>query len=191
MAPVYLLGKSLDGDSDSPYPRYDIEDICWLSITDRRITLYNRKGQPVEKLELHQRCQNEKRRTMAPKEKEKTLKRKNIITIKLTDIELELLQKSAEITGLSRSEYIRKLLLEKEIHHQIEVVADIDDLKKLVSEYGKIGSNLNQIAKYFNTGGSRSLAVENEIHQCVADLFQLRKEVLKLAGGKNGNRKTH
>ena len=47
------------------------------------------------------------------------------------------------------------------------------------------------IAKYFNTGGSRSLAVENEIHQCIADLFQLRKEVLKLAGGKNGNRKTH
>ena len=128
---------------------------------------------------------------MAPKEKEKTLKRKNIITLKLTDIELELLQEAAEITGLSRSEYIRKLLLEKEIHHQIEVVADIDDLKKLVSEYGKIGSNLNQIAKYFNTGGSRSLAVENEIHQCIADLFQLRKEVLKLAGGKNGNRKTH
>ena len=139
----------------------------------------------------HQRCQTERRRTMAPKKKEKTLKRKNIITLKLTDIELELLQEAAEITGLSRSEYIRKLLLEKEIHHQIEVVADIDDLKKLVSEYGKIGSNLNQIAKYFNTGGSRSLAVENEIHQCIADLFQLRKEVLKLAGGKNGNRKTH
>ena len=128
---------------------------------------------------------------MAPKKKEKTLKRKNIITLKLTDIELELLQEATEITGLSRSEYIRKLLLEKEIHHQIEVVADIDDLKKLVSEYGKIGSNLNQIAKYFNTGGSRSLVVENEIHQCIADLFQLRKEVLKLAGGKNGNRKTH
>ena len=128
---------------------------------------------------------------MAPKKKEKTLKRKNIITLKLTDIELELLQEAAEITGLSRSEYIRKLLLGKEIHHQIEVVADMNDLKKLVSEYGKIGSNLNQIAKYFNTGGSRSLAVENEIHQCIADLFQLRKEVLKLAGGKNGNRKTH
>ena len=80
---------------------------------------------------------------MTPKKKEKNLKRKNIITLKLTDIELELLQKSAEITGLSRSEYIRKLLLEKEIHHQIEVIADMEDLKKLVSEYGKIGSNLN------------------------------------------------
>ena len=28
------------------------------------------------------------------------------------------------------------------------VVADMNDLRKLVSEYGKIGSNLNQIAKH-------------------------------------------
>ena len=93
--------------------------------------------------------------------------------------------------SISRSEYLRKLLLEKQINHQIEVVADMEVLRKLVSEYGKIGSNLNQIAKHFNSGGSQSRAVENEIHQCITDLFQLRKEVLKLAGGMNGNRKTH
>ena len=51
--------------------------------------------------------------------------------------------------------------------------------------------NLNQIAKHFNSGGSQSRAIENEIHQCITDLFLLRKEVLKLAGGMNGNRKTH
>ena len=79
----------------------------------------------------------------------------------------------------------------KQINHQIEVVADMNDLRKLVSEYGKIGSNLNQIAKHFNSGGSQSRAIENEIHQCITDLFLLRKEVLKLAGGMNGNRKTH
>ena len=70
----------------------------------------------------------------------------------------------------------------KQINHQIEVVADMNDLRKLVSEYGKIGSNLNQIAKHFNSGGSQSRAIENEIHQCITDLFLLRKEVLKLAG---------
>ena len=132
---------------------------------------------------------------MAPKKKEKNLKRSNIITLKLTDIELAVLNEAANvttgITGLSRSEYLRKLLLEKQINHQIEVVADMNDLRKLVSEYGKIGSNLNQIAKHFNSGGSQSRAIENEIHQCITDLFLLRKEVLKLAGGMNGNRKTH
>ena len=79
----------------------------------------------------------------------------------------------------------------KQINHQIEVVADMNDLRKLVSEYGKIGSNLNQIAKHFNSGGSQSHAIENEIHQGITDLFLLRKEVLKLAGGMNGNRKAH
>ena len=117
---------------------------------------------------------------MRTENKDKELNHRHFIGVRLTDVEL-----------ISRSEYVRKLLLEKQIYHQVEVVADMNDLKKLVSEYGKIGSNLNQIARYFNTGGSRSLAVENEIHQCIADLFQLRKEVLKLAGGKNSNRKTY
>ena len=51
-------------------------------------------------------------------------------------------------------------------------------ISKLVSEYGKIGSNLNQIAKHFNSGGSQSRAIENEIHQCITDLFLLRKRIL-------------
>ena len=93
---------------------------------------------------------------MAPKKKEKNLKRSNIITLKLTDIELAVLNEAADVTGLSRSEYVRKLLLEKQINHQIEVVADMNDLRKLVSEYGKIGSNLNQIAKHFNSGGTHT-----------------------------------
>ena len=78
---------------------------------------------------------------MAPKKKEKNLKRSNIITLKLTDIELAVLNEAADVTGLSHSEYLRKLLLEKQINHQIEVVADMNDLRKLVSEYGKNGSD--------------------------------------------------
>ena len=70
---------------------------------------------------------------MAPKKKEKNLKRSNIITLKLTDIELAVLNEAADVTGLSRSEYVRKLLLEKQINHQIEVVADMNDLRKLVN----------------------------------------------------------
>ena len=121
----------------------------------------------------------------------KELNHRHFIGLRLTDVELDLLDQGAACLSISRSEYLRKLLLEKQINHQIEVVADMNDLRKLVSEYGKIGSNLNQIAKHFNSGGSQSRAIENEIHQCITDLFLLRKEVLKLAGGVNGNRKTH
>ena len=115
----------------------------------------------------------------------------HINNICISHVELDLLDQGATCLSISRSEYLRKLLLEKQINHQIEVIADMNDLRKLVREYGKIGSNLNQIAKHFNSGGSQSRAIENQIHQCITDLFLLRKEVLKLAGGMNGNRKTH
>ena len=70
----------------------------------------------------------------------------------------------------------------KEIVHRVEVVADMEELRSLVRAYGKIGVNLNQIARYFNTGGERSLAMEDEIRHCIAELFALREEVLKMAG---------
>ena len=128
---------------------------------------------------------------MAPKKKPKELKRRNNITVKLTDIELELLNQKAEMAGTSKAEYLRSLLIGTLIKVRYEIVADMQDLRKLVGEYGKIGSNLNQIAKYFNTGGERSLAMEDEIRQCISELFVLRKEVLRLAGDFRGSIKAH
>ena len=121
--------------------------------------------------------ENRKKRTNYP----------HFIGVRLSDFELDRLDQNAKLLGISRSEYVRKLLIEKEIKNHIEIVADMGDLKKLVGEYGKIGSNLNQIAKYFNTGGMRSLAIEDEIHQCIADLFKLRKKVLEMAGDTDGS----
>ena len=83
---------------------------------------------------------------MRTKNKDKELNHRHFIGLRLTDVELDLLDQGAACLSVSRSEYLRKLLLEKQIHHQIEVVADMNDLRKLVSEYGMIGSNLNQIA---------------------------------------------
>ena len=119
---------------------------------------------------------------MPRKKKPENLRHKNIISLKLTDSELELLDHSAEIVGLSRSEFLRKSFLEKDIQLHYEIVADMDELRCLVNEYGKIGSNLNQIARYFNTGGDSSAKMKDEIRQCITDLFSLRKEVLRMAG---------
>ena len=114
---------------------------------------------------------------MRTKNKDKELNHRHFIRLRLTDVELDLLAQGAACLSISRSEYLRKLLLEKQINHQIEVVADMNDLRKLVREYGKIGSNLNQIAKHFNSGGSQSRAIENQIHQCITDLFLLSLQI--------------
>ena len=120
---------------------------------------------------------------MNASKKQSELLHPHFVAVRLSDIEIELLDQNASILGVSRSEYLRKLLIEKEICNRIEIVADIKILRKLVSEYGKIGSNLNQIA--------RSRAVEEEIHQCISALFLLRKKVLRMAGETNGNLKTY
>ena len=128
---------------------------------------------------------------MRTKNKDKELNHRHFIGLRLTDVELDLLDQGAACLSVSRSEYLRKLLLEKQINHQIEVVADMNDLRKLVSEYGKIGSNLNQIARYFNTGGEWSEEIKDEIRQCISELFSLRKEVLRMAGELHGHNQTH
>ena len=104
---------------------------------------------------------------MARPRKEKELNHYHFVSVRLSDIELENVDKAATTAGLSRSEYIRRTLLNQEISVKYEIVADMHELQKLVGEIGKIGSNLNQIAKHFNSGGSRSMAMEDEIRECI------------------------
>ena len=47
----------------------------------------------------------------------------------------------------SCSEYIRRQLIRGKVIAKYELVADMPELKKLISEFGKIGNNLNQIAR--------------------------------------------
>ena len=70
---------------------------------------------------------------MRTENKDKELNHRHFIGLRLTDVELDLLDQGAACLSISRSEYLRKLLLEKQIHHQIEVVADMNDLRKLVN----------------------------------------------------------
>lgn len=124
---------------------------------------------------------------MPRKKKSEKYLYKNMVSMKVTDMELEILNRHAATAGLSRSAYLRELFLSNEIHVHYGIVADMKILRDILKEYGKIGSNLNQITRYFNTGGERSLAMEEEIRHCIADLFDLREEVLKLAGETDGN----
>lgn len=125
------------------------------------------------------------------KRKQTELSHPNFVAVRLSDTEITILDQACASLGTTRSEYLRRLLTEKKIYNNVEIVTDIKLLRVLVGQYGKIGSNLNQIAKYFNTGGTHSQAMENEIHQCISDFFRLRKQVLEMAGDFHGDTKAH
>ena len=128
---------------------------------------------------------------MARPKKEKELARSHLIVFRLTDVEYDLVTKMAQEAGLSASAYIRKLLLEGNVNITYEVVADVPELQKLTAEFGKFGSNLNQIARYFHMGGIRSKAMQDEIHECISQIFDMRKEIAEMAGDYHGSVETH
>ena len=118
-------------------------------------------------------------------------KRTHITCLRLTDIELSVLEDRAEKCKMTRSDFIRNLILNRKLTPKYQIVIDGEEIKSLLAQYGKIGSNLNQIARHFNSGGERSLAMQEEIQQAIAELYALRKEVLRLAGDYTGSPQTH
>lgn len=119
---------------------------------------------------------------MARPKKGKELKHNHRIYLRLTDTEYEIVAANAKAANLSLAEYARKQIMNKRVIVKYELVADLPELKKLIGEFGKIGSNLNQIARHFNSGGIHSQEMRKAINQSIARIYEMKYEVLKLAG---------
>ena len=136
---------------------------------------------------------------MARPKKEKELQHKHQIMLRLTDTEYEIVSESAKAARLPLAEYVRKQIMKQKVTAKYEIVADLPELKKLVAEFGKIGSNLNQIARHFNSGGIHSQEMRRAIDQSVVRIYEMKFEVLKMAGDfqavsgghSHGNPETH
>lgn len=128
---------------------------------------------------------------MARPKKEKELLHNHQIMLRLTDTEYEIVSANAKDANLPLAEYARKQVLNKKIIAKYEIVAELPELKKLIAEFGKIGSNLNQIARYFNSGGIHTQEMRNSINQSIARIYEMKYEVLKMAGDFHGNTETH
>ena len=119
---------------------------------------------------------------MARPKKDGQLRHTHQIMLRLTDTEYEIVSENARNANLTLAEYARKQVMNKNVNVKYEIVADVPDLKKLISEFGKIGSNLNQIARHFNSGGIHSQEMRKAINQSIARIYEMKYEVLKMAG---------
>ena len=124
---------------------------------------------------------------MTRPQKEMDMKREHRVTIRLTDIEFSIIENAAEQAEMSISEYMRTQTMEGNVTARFEIVADVNQIKKLIGEFGKIGSNLNQIARYFNQGGILSSEMRNEIRKSLRDIYEMKYEVMKMAGDFRGS----
>ena len=92
---------------------------------------------------------------------------------------------------MSQAEFIRQAITGAAIRPIITVSPVNDELLaavgKLTAEYGRIGGNLNQIARYLNEYGAPYHALSGEVRAAIADLAALKYEVLQKVGDAVGN----
>ncbi len=128
---------------------------------------------------------------MARPKKEKELRHNHQIMLRLTDTEYDIIAENAGNANLPLAEYARKQIMNKRVIVKYEIVADVPELKKLISEFSRIGNNLNQIARHFNQGGIHSQEMRKSIQQCIARIYEMKYEVTKMAGDFHGNTETY
>ena len=97
--------------------------------------------------------------------------------------------------GISQSEFLRQAIRRATIRPVIHVSAVNDELLaavgKLTAEYGRIGGNLNQIARTLNEWHSPYPQLAGEVRAAVSDLAALKFEVLQKVGDAVGNIQTY
>ena len=97
--------------------------------------------------------------------------------------------------GISQSEFLRQAIRRTTMRPVIHVSAVNDELLaavgKLTAEYGRIGGNLNQIARTLNEWHSPYPQLAGVIRAAVSDLAALKFEVLQKVGDAVGNIQTY
>jgi len=128
---------------------------------------------------------------MARPKKDKAIRRKNNVMVRFTDTEYELITSYAADAGYPISVFVRKQALREKLEVNYNIVADLGEIQNLTVQAAGIGNNLNQIARYFHGGGLASRGMLEELKRCIAEIRELRQEIVQLGGVYRGNSKTH
>ena len=122
-------------------------------------------------------------------------RRSHVVKTRLTDEEYADFTARLAPYGMSQSEFIRQAITRATIRPIVTVSPVNDELLaavgKLTAEYGRIGGNLNQIARYLNEYGVPYNALSGEVRAAISDLAALKFEVLQKVGEAVGNIQTY
>ena len=121
--------------------------------------------------------------------------RSRVVKTRMTEEEYADFTERLKYYDISQSEFIRQAI-DGAVIKPIITVSPVNDellaaLGKLTAEYGRIGSNLNQIARYLNEWHSPYPDLAKELQNAETDLASLKFEVLQKVGELNGNVQTY
>ena len=125
---------------------------------------------------------------MARPKKAESIRRTSNVMVRFSSIEYELVAGYAKDAGYPISTFVRKQALSEKVTVNYNIVGEIQNL---TAQAAGIGNNLNQIARYFHGGGLASRGMLEELKRCIAEIRELRQEIVQLGGVYRGNSKTH
>ena len=114
--------------------------------------------------------------------KKDIVKKNRNVTTRFDQETYDRIEATARAADLSVSEYIRRMVIKGKVTARQEIVAEVPMLKKLIGEFGKIGSNLNQIAHHYNGGGVRSKEMYERTQRAISELYTMKYEVERMGG---------
>ena len=125
------------------------------------------------------------------RKKYNTPHRSRVVKTRMTEEEYADFTERLQPYDMSQSEFIRQAI-SRAVIRPIVTVSPVNDellaaVGKLTAEYGRIGGNLNQIARYLNEYGVPYNPLSGEVRAAISDLAVLKYEVLKKVGDAVGN----
>lgn len=125
-----------------------------------------------------------------------TPKRSCIVKTRLTEQERADFEKKCEILKMSQSDVIRESIFHMEIHPIViqESKASeetLETVSRLLAQCSRIGNNLNQLARHFNSGGGHTAEVGKRVLEELAALANFRLDAEKVIGDCYGDHKAY
>ena len=124
-----------------------------------------------------------------------TPKRNIVVKTRMTEEEYADFTERAKFCGISQSEFIRQTI-ENAVIKPIVTVSPVNEkllsaVGKLTAQLGKIGGNLNQIARYLNEHGVPYNSLYGDVQSAISDLAELKFEILRKVGDAVGDVQTY
>ena len=115
----------------------------------------------------------------------------HIIKFRVTETEKMELQCTAKLLHLSLSTLIRRAIHNVKIEKTVIVASGGEEtltaVSTLLAQCGKVGGNLNQLARHFNSGGADTEQIRAKLLDELADLTAFRLSAEKVLGELYGN----
>ena len=115
---------------------------------------------------------------------DKIIKRNHRVYVRFTDAEFDLIAERVTQAETNIASYVHDVAINRTPEICYHFSPPSKDIAGLASAIGKTGSNLNQIARYFNDGGADTEGIRTAIHRCIDELFSLRKDLLAMTSSR-------